>query len=176
MLFDIILICMYANIYIYTLYICTLYIYIIYIHIIYIYTLYIFIHYIKYYDIHTGLDINDRNFPPNVSLRAELYDGAKLFYLSGLQYGCDAKNAFSTLNESGTHNVGLVLVKKCQHMIWVAGSFTHQNRTKLLYKRMRTGDQSSTIWQALSQAGDPESGSLYCCPGLRDSSFLQGDF
>ena len=33
----------------------------------------------------------------NVSLRAELYDGAKLFYLSGLQYGCDAKNAFSTL-------------------------------------------------------------------------------
>lgn len=92
---------------------------------------------------HTGLDINDRIFPPNVSLRAELYDGAKLFYLSGLQYGCDAKNAFSTLNESGTHNVGLVLVKKCQHMIWVAGSFTHQNRTKLLYKRMRTGDQSS---------------------------------
>ena len=85
---------------------------------------------------YTGLDINDRNFPPNVSLRAELYDGAKLFYLSGLQYGCDAKNAFSTLNESGTHNVGLVLVKKCQHMRWVAGSFTHQNRTKLLYKRI----------------------------------------
>ena len=38
------------------------------------------------------------------------------------------------------------------------------------------GSILSTIWQALSQAGDPESGSLYCCPGLRDSSFLQGDY